>query len=105
MTKNDFILQAMLQMACNEKYVNIEKGEDGVRFPSLDVECIYIDAEALSHEAEKRMDCPFDEPQEAPTHSNNEHLLTIANNIDEHLNKLDAIADALEMYLKMKYNS
>ena len=28
MTKNDFILKAMLQMAANEKYVTFEKAED-----------------------------------------------------------------------------
>ena len=102
MTKNDFILHAMLQMASNKKYVNIEKGDDGIPFPSLDAECIYIDAEALAHEAEKRMDCPFDEPQDVPTFSNKESLMTIANNIDEHLDKLDVIADALEQYIRMK---
>ena len=92
----------MLQMANNKKYVNIEKDEDGIPFPSLDTECIYIDAEALAHEAEKRMDCPFDEPQDAPTFCNNDHLMTIANNIDEHLDKLDVIADVLEQYIRMK---
>ena len=43
MTKNDFILQAMLQMAGNEKYVTIDKGEDGTLFPTLQEECIFID--------------------------------------------------------------
>lgn len=102
MTKNDFILNAMLQMASNKRYVNIEKDEDGIPFPSLDAECIYIDAEALANEAEKRMDNPFDEPQDMPTFSNKESLMTIANNIDEHLDKLDVIADALEQYIRMK---
>lgn len=102
MTKNDFILQAMLQMAGNEKYVTIDKGEDGTLSPTLQEECIFIDAEALANEAEKRMDKPFDEPQENQTFSNNDHLMTIANNIDEHLDKLDLIANALELYLNRR---
>lgn len=89
----------MLQMAGNEKYVTIDKGEDGTLFPTLQEECIFIDAEALANEAEKRMDKPFDEPQENQTFSN---LMTIANNIDEHLDKLDLIANALELYLNRR---
>lgn len=65
MTKKDFILKAMLQLAANKEYVEtkFDKDEEGntVAFPSLDVECIFIDAEALANEAEKRMDDPFDE--------------------------------------------
>ena len=55
----------MLQMAGNKEYVEtrFEKDEDGntVAFPSLMEEIIFIDAEALANEAEKRMDEPFDE--------------------------------------------
>lgn len=89
MTKNDFILQAMLRLAANEKYVDFERGEDGTEFPSLDVECIFIDAEALAGEAEKRMDSPFDEEHQKPSYSGNEHL----RNISEHL---ESMKDDLE---------
>ena len=102
MTKNDFILQAMLQMAGNQKYLTFDKDEDGTLFPTLQEECIFIDAEALANEAERRMDKPFDEPQWNQTFSNNDHLMTIANNIDEHLDKLDLIANALELYLNRR---
>ena len=106
MTRNDFILQAMLQMAANPQYATIQERVDDkgkiVKFPSLEEEIIFIDAEALACEAENRMDNPFDEPQETPTFSNNEHLRVMANNIDEHLDKLDMIADMLEQYIRMK---
>ena len=63
MTKNEFILNAMLQMAANPKYVGIEPSDDDpeVMYQSLNVECIFIDAEALANEAEKRLDNPFNE--------------------------------------------
>ena len=96
MTKNDFILQAMLQLAANEKYVDFEKGEDGVKFPSLDTECIYIDAEALAMEAEKRMDAPFDEELEKPSFSSNELLRNIANHVEDMKDSLFGIADTLK---------
>lgn len=96
MTKNDFILQAMLQMAANEKYVEFPKGDDGTEFPSLCIECIYIDAEALANEAEKRMDEPFDEPQTPPTFGNNELLRNISEHIEEMKDSMSNIADTLE---------
>ena len=106
MTKYEFILQAMLQMAANPKYVTIvERVDDDekiVKFPSIDAECVFIDAEALANEAEKRLYAPFDEPQDGPTYNNNEQLRSIAENIDEHLDKLDVIADALEQYIRGK---
>ena len=65
MTKKEFILNAMLQMAANPKYVEIKKENDDkgqpVTFPAIDDEIIFIDAEALANEAEKRMDKPFDD--------------------------------------------
>lgn len=65
MTKNEFILKAMLQMAANPKYVEIKKENDDkgqpVTFPAIDNEIIFIDAEALAREAEKRLGEPFDE--------------------------------------------
>lgn len=65
MTKKEFILNAMLQMAANPKYVENKSEEDEngdvVVFPTIDEEIIFIDAEALANEAEKRMDKPFDE--------------------------------------------
>ena len=100
MTKNDFILQAMISMAGNEKYVTVTERVDDegniVKFPSIEDECIYIDAEALANEAEKRMDSPFDNPGEDSKSERNKYLNTIAYNIEEHLDKLDVIADALE---------
>lgn len=106
MTKNDFILQAMISMAGNEKYVTIKECElnDGTvaEIPAIEDEIIYIDAEALANEAEKRMDCPFDNPGEDSKSERNKYLNTIAYNIEEHLDKLDVIADALEQYIRMK---
>ena len=65
MTKKEFILRAMLQMAANPKYVEIKKENDDkgqpVTFPAIDEEIIFIDAEALANEVEKRMDNPFNE--------------------------------------------
>lgn len=65
MTKIEIILRAMLQMAANPKYVTIQKDEDEngdcVEYPAIDEEIIFIDAEALANEAEKRMDDPFDD--------------------------------------------
>ena len=65
MTKKEFILRAMLQMAGNTEYVKTKSEEDEngdvVEFPSIDEEIIFIDAEALANEAEKRMDKPFDD--------------------------------------------
>ena len=55
----------MLQMAANPEYVRTKSDEDEngdtVEFPAIDEEIIFIDAEALANEAEKRMDKPFDE--------------------------------------------
>ena len=106
MTKNEFILQAMLQMAANPKYVTIQECElnDGTvaEIPAIEDEIIYIDAEALANEAEKRMDCPFDNSGEDSKSERNKYLNTIAYNIEEHLDKLDVIADALEQYIRMK---
>lgn len=98
MTKNDFILKAMLQMAANEKYVNIEKAEDdeNVEFPSLDTECIFIDAEALADEAEKRLDDPFDQPVEKPSYSDSEHLGNISAHLEEIKDALGDISETLE---------
>jgi hypothetical protein len=65
MTKNDFILHAMLQMAANPVYVTTKRivDENDVihEFPAIEEELIYIDAEALANEAEKRLDKPFDD--------------------------------------------
>lgn len=65
MTKNDFILQTMLQMAANPVYVTTKRivDENDVihEFPAIEEELIYIDAEALANEAEKRLDKPFDD--------------------------------------------
>lgn len=70
MTKNEFILRAMLQMAANPKYVTIKKDEDKngdiVEYPAIDDEIIFIDAEALANEAEKRLDKPFENEGETP---------------------------------------
>ena len=98
MTKNDFILKAMLQMAANEKYVNFEKAEDdeNVEFPSLDIECIFTDAEALADEAEKRLDDPFDQPVEKPSYSYNEHLGNISAHLEEIKDALGDISETLE---------
>ena len=64
MTYNDFVLQAMLSLAANPNYVEScisdDEGLEGVRFQSLDVQNIFIDAEALANEAKKRLDLPFD---------------------------------------------
>jgi hypothetical protein len=98
MTKNDFILKAMLQMAANEKYVNIEKAEDdeNAEFPSLDIECIFIDAEALADEAEKRLDDPFDQPVDKPSYSDNEYMGSISVHIEEIKDALEDILETLE---------
>ena len=65
MTKKEFILRAMISMAANPKYVTIQKDEDEngdiVEYPAIEDEIIFIDAEALANEAEKRMDDPFDD--------------------------------------------
>lgn len=65
MTKKEFILKAMLQMAANTEYVKTRFSElengDQLAFPALNTEVIFIDAEALANEAEKRMDKPFDD--------------------------------------------
>lgn len=60
----------MLQMAANPKYVTIKKDEDKngdiVEYPAIDDEIIFIDAEALANEAEKRLDKPFENEGETP---------------------------------------
>lgn len=65
MTKKEFILRAMISMAANPKYVTIQKDEDEngdiVEYQAIEDEIIFIDAEALANEAEKRMDDPFDD--------------------------------------------
>ena len=65
MTKSEFYLRAMLSLAANPKYVEIKSEEDEngnvVQFPTIDEEIIFIDAEALAKEAEKRMENPFDD--------------------------------------------
>ena len=55
----------MISMAANPKYVTIQKDEDEngdiVEYQAIEDEIIFIDAEALANEAEKRMDDPFDD--------------------------------------------
>ena len=85
MTKKEFILNAMLQMAANPKYVGTKSEEDEngdvVEFPSIDEEIIFIDAEALANEAEKRMDKPFDDD----TYEKDESLKTTVQEIAKYL--------------------
>ena len=81
MTKKEFILKAMLQMAANTEYVEtkFDKDEKGntVAFPALLTEIIFIDAEALANEAEKRIDHPFDNEPEGESYTIGEHLRNI----------------------------
>ena len=85
MTKKEFILNAMLQMAANPKYVTIKKDEDEngdiVEYPAIDDEIIFIDAESLANEAEKRMDKPFDDD----TYEKDESLKTTVQEIAKYL--------------------
>lgn len=85
MTKKEFILNAMLQMAGNPEYVTIKKDEDEngdiVEYPAIDDEIIFIDAEALANEAEKRMNKPFDDD----TYEKDESLKTTVQEIAKNL--------------------
>ena len=85
MTKKEFILNAMLQMAANPKYVETKSEEDEngdvVEFPAIDDEIIFIDAEALANEAEKRMNKPFDDD----TYEKDESLKTTVQEIAKNL--------------------
>ena len=87
MTKKEFILNAMLQMAANPKYVTIKKDEDEngdiVEYPAIDDEIIFIDAEALANEAEKRMDHPFDNEPEGESYTIGEHLQNITEKLGD----------------------
>ena len=85
MTKKEFILNAMLQMAANPKYVETKSEEDEngdvVEFPAINEEIIFIDAEALANEAEKRMNKPFDDD----TYEKDESLKTTVQEIAKYL--------------------
>ena len=87
MTKNEFILKAMLQMAANTEYVEtkFDKDENGnrVAYPSLLEEIIFIDAVALANEAEKRLDNPFDEEPEGESYTIGEHLQNITDKLGD----------------------
>lgn len=87
MTKKEFILKAMLQMAANPKYVEIKKENDDkgqpVTFPAIDDEIIFIDAETLANEAEKRMDHPFDNEPEGESYTIGEHLQNITEKLGD----------------------
>ena len=94
MTKKEFILRAMLQMAANPKYVEIKKENDDkgqpVTFPAIDEECIFIDAEALANEAEKRMDNAFEDG----SFESDKSLKTVIEHIEESLcNPLTVVID------------
>ena len=85
MTNKEFILNAMLQMAANPKYVETQKDEDEngdvVTYPAILDEIIFIDAEALANEAEKRMNKPFDDD----TYEKDESLKTTVQEIAKYL--------------------
>ena len=87
MTRSEFFLNAMLQMAANPKYVETAHGEDengnNVTFPSLLDECIAIDAEALTKEAEKRYENPFDEEPNGGSFTIGEHLQNITEKLGD----------------------
>lgn len=54
MTREEFYLKAMLQMAANPKYVEMQKSEDepDVEFPELNCDIIEMDASELLKTAE-----------------------------------------------------
>ena len=85
MTKKEFILRAMLQMATNPKYVETQKDDDEngdiVTYPAILDEIIFIDAEALANEAEKQMNKPFDDD----TYEKYESLKTTVQEIAKYL--------------------
>ena len=94
MTKKEFILKAMLSMAANTEYVETKFNEDEngntVAFPALMTEIIFIDAEALANEAEKRMDRPFEDG----SFESDKSLKTVIEHIEESLcNPLTVVID------------
>ena len=94
MTKTDFILQAMLQLAANPKYVEECAVEDipEVTYPSLMEESIFIDAEALAEEAEKRLDNPFDREDNGPRKT----MQSIAESLEGIDRQVGGLNDALD---------
>ena len=84
MTQEEFYLKAMLAMASNPSYVQVEKSEDNpsVTTHMLLTEEIQMDAERLLKEAQDSWIEAFDKSDD----SVKEHLRTIANDISE-LNK------------------
>ena len=68
MTKEEFYLRAMLQLAANPKYVEVKKSEDDpdVEFPELLVDIIEMDADELLKTAEVNWPDSFDKtPKES----------------------------------------
>ena len=97
MTRQEFYLKAMLQMAANPKYVEMAKSEDdpNVTFPSLLNEIIEIDAEALLKTAEKSWPDAFDkEPASGETFT-----------IGEHLQNIHEAIESLEGELERQYDN
>ena len=87
MTRTEFFLKAMLQMAANPKYVEIKKENNDkgqpVTFPALDIEIVAIDAEALTREAEKAWNNPFDNEPEGESFTIGEHLQNITEKLSD----------------------
>ena len=68
MTQEEFYLRAMLQLAANPKYVEMQKSEDDpdVEFPELQVDIIEMDADELLKKAMVNWPEAFDKkPQES----------------------------------------
>lgn len=78
MTKEEFYLKAMLAMASNPKYVQVEKSEDdsSVTTHMLLTEEIQMDAERLLEKAQDSWIEPFD------SRSDNENLVKMAEALD-----------------------
>lgn len=84
MTKEEFYLRAMLQLAANPKYVEMQKSEEeeGVEFPELLVDVIEMDADELLRTAEANWPEAFDNK---PSESVEECLCDIRNSLNGNL--------------------